>query len=169
MYDYTWKKWGLVVSALGLLGMIMERLERVIIVTKFSVPQHYALFELIMLFGLLIVIFCKEKEEDDRARAIRSKSFQFSFTLVISALLVFAFITSVDTHTPLLSADLFYLVAIGIVFYLLFFNVGLYFDFLWDYEDKGVWENLKNVNKNKWSLLIYLISCAIIFILLNLL
>src|SRR3954468_9567247 len=90
MYDYKWKKAGIAISAFGLLGMIIERLKGLIILHKYTVAQHYSMFEWTMLLGLATIIYCREKEDDDRAKAIRAKSFQVSFLLVIGSMLAIA-------------------------------------------------------------------------------
>jgi hypothetical protein len=170
MYDYKWKKAGIAISAFGLLGMIVERLKGLIILHKYSAAQHYAMCEWVMMLGLFTIIYCREKEEDDRAKAVRAKSFQFSFLLVIAVMLAIALNSALaPDKNPLVPADLFFLAATGLIFYLFFFNIGLYFDFLWDYEDRGVWENLRNIGKNKWGMLAYLTGSVIILLLLTLL
>jgi len=169
MYDYKWKKAGIIISAIGLIGMIIERLKGSIILDKYTVAQHYGTFNFVMLLGLFTIIYCREKVEDDRAKAVRAKSFQFSFLLVICIMTAMAYTTIMHPNNPLAAADLFFLAAVGMVFYLFFLNIGLYFDFLWDYEDRGVWENLRNIDKNKWGMLIYLTIGIVIIGLLTLL
>jgi cation transport ATPase len=169
MYDYKWKKAGIIISAIGLLGMVAERLKGIIIFHKFTAPQHYAIFEWVMLLGLATIIWCREKIEDDRVKAVRAKSFQFVFLLVTGTMMAVALTSSLHPNDPLPPDVLFFFSAIGIIFYLFFFNIGVYFDFLWDYEDRGVWENLRNIDKNKWGLLVYLTGGVIILLALTLL
>jgi cation transport ATPase len=169
MYDYKWKKAGVFISAIGLLGMIVERLKGLIIFNKYTVAQHYGIFEWVMLLGLATIIWCREKVEDDRVKAVRAKSFQFAFLLVIGVMMAVALTHNMHPEDPLASADLFFLAALGVVFYLFFFNIGVYFDALWDYEDRGVWENLRNIDKNKWGMLVYLIGSVVIILALTLL
>jgi hypothetical protein len=169
MYDYKWKKAGIIISAIGLLGMIIERVKGLIIFDKYTAAQHYGIFEWVMLLGLATIIYCWEKVEDDRVKAVRAKSFQFSFLLLICVMMAMALTSNNNPNNPLVPADLFFLATMGLLFYLFFFNIGLYFDFLWDYDDRGVWENLRNIDKNKWGLLIYLAGGAIIILILTLL
>jgi hypothetical protein len=57
----------------------------------------------------------------------------------------------------------------GIILYLLVFYVGLYFDFLWEFEDKEAgWQNLKKMEKNKWGILAYLAITMVLLALLTL-
>lgn len=169
MYDSKWKKWAIAFSAIGLVAMVVERIRPFTIVKKLNVVQHYDIFQWIMLGGLFILIFCKEKYDDERAKAIRLKSFQISFMLTHSMLLSMglAGTLSNDVSGMGTSSFLFIFSAIGIMSYLLIFYVGLYFDFIWEYDDKGLWENLKNVNRNKWGILVYLAIGTIILLAIN--
>jgi hypothetical protein len=167
IYDHRWKKVGIIISAAGLIGMIVERFKRVIIIDKYNVAQHYALFEFIMLFGLFVVISCKEKVDDERTQMVRRKAYQMGFNLMGGLSMVVALNNIL--HQQTIGPDfLFVITGLGIMYYLLFFHIGLYFDFLWDYDDKSMWENLRNRGKNKWSLLVYYIASAIILLLLTL-
>ncbi len=163
MYDHKWKIWGVIISALGLAAMVAERLSPFVVFKKLNPVQHYGLFQWIMLAGLFLIIYCKEKYDDERAKAIRLKAFQISFALTQSVMLGIAFTGSLTKGLEQIDTSLlFVLGAFGILSYLLIFYVGLYFDFLWEYDDKGLWENLKNVNRNKWGILVYLVIGAIV-------
>lgn len=169
MYDYRGKIWGLIISAIALLAMIGERLKGFIIFKKLTVAQHYGIFEWIMLAGLFCIIYSKEKHEDERAKQIRSKSFQMSFALTMSVLLAQALIGTLHPNYVIEPQILFFIAAFGIMMYLFIFHIGLHFDFLWEYDDKGVWENLRNIDKNIWGKLVYLIAGGVILLLLSLL
>lgn len=166
MYDYKWKKGGLTISLGGLVGMVLEKTIGIIIVPKLTAAQHYGIFEWIMFFGLLIIMYSKEKHEDERAKLIRLKSLQVAFMLTMAVLMGMAFTLTLhpDTLGP---QELFMIGGMGIVLYLMLFHIGLYFDFLWEYDDKGVWDNLRNLEKNKWSLIVYLIISTLILLLLT--
>ena len=162
MYSHEWKARGFIVSAIGFIGMIAERLKPFAFLKKFNADQHSALFQWIMLFGLVLVIYSKEKYEDDRAKMIRLKAFQIAFGLEQAVILAMALTGTLAKEPMTLAAtDLFIFSAAGIILYLLVFHIGLYFDFLWDYEDRGVIENLKNIKKNRWGVLVYLLIAAI--------
>jgi len=170
MYDYRGKIGGVIGSAISLAAMVAERLHGFIIFKKFSVAQHYAIFEWLMLGSLFVIIYSKEKHEDDRAKMIRAKSFQLAFMLQSAVLLSMALVGTIGKGgMTLIPSDLFMFAAMGIVLYLLVFHIGLYFDFLWDYNDTGFWENLKNLGKNKWGLLVYFAMSAVLLLLLSLL
>lgn len=169
MYSHEWKARGFFISGVGLGGMILERIRGVIIFNKLSVEQHHDVFQWIMLFGLIVVIYSKEKYEDDRAKMVRLKAFQIAFGVQQGVILAMAFTGSISKKPMGLEApDLYVFGALGIILYLLIFHVGLYFDFLWDYEDRGLVENFKNMNKNKWGLLVYLLLAAITMITITL-
>ena len=162
MYDHSWKLKGVIISAAGLLAMIAERLHGFIIFSKWNVDQHYSIFQWIMLFGLILVIFSKERYDDERTKVIRLKSFQISFIVQQSSMLAIAITGSLAKKgQEFQGQDLFILSALGVVLYLLIFHVGLYFDFLWEYDDKPLMENLRSVSKNKWGIIVYLILSVV--------
>lgn len=157
MYDYKWKKWGFIVSGVGLALMLAEKVKGFVIFKKLDVTQHYGIFEWIMLFGLVMVIYCREKYDDDRAKAIRLKSLQMAFLLTLSVMMAMAFTGTLAKDLTLGPPELFLISAMGIVLYLMVFHIGLYFDFLWDFGDRGVLENLRNIGKNIWGIMVYLL------------
>ena len=169
MYDHKWKKWGFIISALGLMAMLAERIYPFTFIKKFNAEQHYNIFQWFVLFGLVVVIYSKEKYDDERAKAIRLRAFQIAFALQQAVLLAMALTGSTTKEKMGIEApDLFVFAAIGIILYVLVFHVGLYFDFLWEYEDQNVWENLKNIKKNKWGIIVYLVLSAILLLSLTL-
>ncbi len=170
MYDHKWKTYGMIISAIGLLGMVAERLMPFVLLKKLTIKQHYAMFEWVMLAGLFLIIYCKEKYDDERAKAIRLRAFQISFAMLQAVLLGVALTLSVATTPdpePLDGSILFMFGAMGILLYLMVFYVGLYFDFLWEYEDKVAgWQNIKAMGKNKWGILVWLLISIILLVLL---
>jgi branched-subunit amino acid transport protein AzlD len=171
MYDHKWKVWGVIISAIGLIAMVTERLMPFVIFKKFTAAQHYSIFEWIMLLGLIGIMYCKEKYDDERARAIRLRAFQISFAMMQAVLLGMALTGSISLKAgeEFEPSILFVFSAMGIILYLLVFYVGLYFDFLWEYEDKEAgWENIKNMGKNKWGILAYLAITIVLLALLTL-
>jgi len=168
MYGHQYKKWGVVVSVIGFITMMITRFGKVLFLKKYSLDQQYAVFEWIMLFGLILVMFCKEEFEDERAKAIRLKALQTAFIIEQAVLLAMALVTGTYKSAGPIDASLLFAVsALGIIMYLLIFHVGLYFDFLWDFEDRGLLENWRNLNKNKWGMLVYLVLAAIAFLIIT--
>jgi hypothetical protein len=157
-----------ILSAIGLALMIAERIKGFVIFHTLNISQHYLVFQCVMLLGLYTIICCKEEFDDDRTKLIRLKSFQLAFQVTVSSLIVIALNNTThdgDTGGP---AILLFIAAVGIILYLLVFHIGVHFDFLWDYNDRGVWENLKNIGKNKWGMLAYLGVCAVMFLIIAL-
>jgi len=176
MYGNHGKKVGFVISAIGLLGIAIERLRPWLFIRKLDVTQHLAIFQWITLAGLLTIAFSKEKYDDDRAQAIRLKSLQLAFILEQAVVLAVGLTCSIAKEA--LDASVCFTVgAMGTIMYLLLFHVGLYFDFLWDYDDSSLkgYENVsrilrgfKRIEKNKWSFLVYLLLSAILMLSLTL-
>ncbi|MCF8449763.1 MAG: hypothetical protein K9G49_07825 [Taibaiella sp.] len=171
MYDHKWKARGVIISALGLIGMVTERVMPFVLFKKYTPAQHYCIFEWVMLLGLITIMYSKEKYDDERASAIRLRAFQISFAMMQAVLLGMALTGSLSPKggEDFEASFLFVFSAMGIILYLLVFYVGLYFDFLWEYEDKEAgWQNLKKMGKNKWGILAYLAITIVLLALLTL-
>lgn len=171
MGSHKWKKWGFIVSAIGLALMIAERLTKFTFIKELKPEQHYAVFVWLTFLGLVIIMYSKEKIDDDRAKMIRLKSLQVSFLLLIAELLSVALtnITS-NTNHSIEPRELFFFAGIGIILYLFLFHLGLYFDFLVEFDDnKTTEEILSERRKTRWGVLAFYICAAITMILLALL
>ena len=165
MYDYKGKIRGIIISALGLAGLISERLWHWTVIEKFNWEQHLTIFKWVTLLGLMIIGYSKEKYEDDRAKAIRAKALQIAFMLQQSVMLAMGLTMSLHKE-PMDGDILFIMAAMGTLMFLLLFHVGLYFDLLWDFDDTAREKNIfKNIGKNKWSLLAYLVIAAVALLL----
>jgi hypothetical protein len=170
LYDYRGKIAGIVISLLGIAGMAVERLSGLIIMAKYSQDEHYHIFLWITLFGFLLTAYSKEKYEDERTKQVRAKSLQISFGALVGILLSYSLVCTLQPTKATVGLDeTYFFMAMGLLLYLLVFHVGLYLDFLWDYEDSGLWQNWKNIGRNKWGILAYLLICVIMLSLLTLL
>jgi hypothetical protein len=176
MYSNKWKKIGIIISAVSLLMMVAERVKGFIIFRKYDASQHYDLFQWCMLLGLVCIIYSKEKYDDDRAKMIRLKSLQIAFLILLSVLMSIGLTGALHTgkSDPIQPEILLDISAVGIILYLLIYHIGLYFDFLWEFEDtewtlKAMWANFRTLDKNIWGMLAYLIASAVTILLVTLL
>lgn len=170
LYDYRGKIAGIIISLLGITAMVTERLTGFILIAKYSGEQHYRIFLWGTLFGFLMIMFSKEKEEDERSKQVRYKSLQIAFLGMVGSLLSYALVCTIQPDKASMGLDeVYFFIACGALLYLFVFHVGLYLDFLWDYEDTGLWQNWKNMGRNKWGILAYLLICVIMLALLTLL
>lgn len=172
MYIYKAKIAGIIVSAIGLLGMIGERLSPFVLYGKMSPEQHYSVFLWLTLGGLFVIAYCKEKEDDERAQQIRLKAFQLSFMVTMGAMLAMALTMSLASPVDLVmdGTILFLFAGLAILGYLLTFYTGLYFDRFWDFENKerSAWERIKDIPKNIGGILVYLLVFTIAIVLIML-
>lgn len=167
MYDHRGKTLGLIGAGIGLAAMVAERLTPFILLQKLNAHQHYALFLWLTLVALATVAYSKEKYDDERAKLIRLKAFQISFLIMVSTILSVALTMEVGAggKEPIDGMLLFVFAALGILGYLFTFHLGLYFDIFWDYEDRSLWQNLSNIPRNKWGILMYFLVFAIVLLL----
>ncbi len=163
MYGPSWKKVGIIISAIGLIFLMVERLFGVIIFKELSLIQHSALFEWVMLLGLIMIIYSRERDEDDRTKMVRLKSFQLAFIIMVGLMMNSGLLKIMNPDRDMSdgSGALIKMSALGTILYLLSFHIGLYFDVLWEYQDVGIWANLQNIKKDKWGIVTYLLICAI--------
>lgn len=182
MWDYRWKIAGMVIAGIGFLALIIQKLTHFTVFQKFNSDQHFNVLLWITLIGLLQIMVSKEKIEDERVQQIRTKALMFALFLVVASALAFAMtVTLMPTNDPEMAngvsftpaevieagrALMFY-PAIGIVFYLLMFHIGLYFDNTWDYDNKSI--SLRVLWQNKgYRLAIKLVGALILFIIFKL-
>lgn len=164
MYDYNGKIKGIIISAAGLALTISEKLHPWAVLPRFTAEEHQAFFKWVALLGLVTIAYSKEKLEDDRSTAIRLRSLQIAYMLQTAVILGMA-LTLSHSPEPIDASILFMMAAIGIVMHLLLFHIGLYFDELWDYDDKStLGERLRNIGSNKWSLLVYLLLSGLMLL-----
>jgi sterol desaturase/sphingolipid hydroxylase (fatty acid hydroxylase superfamily) len=172
MYEYRAKKWGVALSAIGLLLLIAERIHPFVLMAKYSATQHRAIFQWVAFLGLVVIMYSKEKYDDERAKAVRLKAMQIAFMMQISLIMSMALVSNMVVevgNVGIGSGILFAFAGLGIFTYLLVFYTGIYFDTFWDYEDRTLWQNLSGISRNKWGMLIYLAIGAIVITLLTLL
>lgn len=152
MYDYRGKVAGIVISAICIVVLVVQKLTDFIVIEKLNAAQHFNIILWFTLLGLVTIAFSKEKNEDERVQHIRAKSFMYVFLITTGATLAFAFtVTLMPTQNSdmangvTLTKDdiieagrmLMFYPAIGIVIYLVMFHIGLYFDQTWDYKDEA--------------------------------
>lgn len=171
MNNHKWKIGGMVISTVGVLAMVFEKFSAFIVFKNLNITQHYLIFEWIMLLGLMIVIYSKEKHDDERVKMIRLKSFQISFLIIVGLMMNLGGISIVSSRGlgSINPETLLLISSMGIILYLLTFHIGLYLDFLWEYTDVGFWENARNVGKNKWGIIAYFLISSITILIINLL
>jgi hypothetical protein len=151
MYDYRGKIAGMIIAAVGIILLIVQKITGFTVLEKFNADQHFNMILWFTLLGLFTMMFSKEKMEDERVQFIRMKSLLYAFVLMIAATLAFGLTVSImpfedmdlkdgTTLTPddiiMGGRMLMFYPAVAMVIYLVMFHVGLYFDNTWDYEDK---------------------------------
>ncbi|MBN9482671.1 MAG: hypothetical protein BGO70_07340 [Bacteroidetes bacterium 43-93] len=162
--SYKNKIAGLVILSIGLLVTIVEKLHPFTVVAKWNADTHLAACIWIIVFGMYMTAFSREKFEDERVKKIRARALQTTMMLLTGTTLAFSLTVITQNLGDLDVMILLMMPAIYLAIYLAMFHIGLYFDEMWDYDEKpvGIIENFK---KNKKSIIIFqLLSLAIVFI-----
>ncbi|MBL7682793.1 MAG: hypothetical protein JNK00_05495 [Flavipsychrobacter sp.] len=155
---------GLVVLSVGLVITIVQKLHPFIVIPKYDADKHLSLSLWIIVVGMYLTAFSQEKFEDERVKMIRAKSLQMVMMLMSATFIAFSLTSITQDMGDFDAMTILLFPSIYLAMYLAVFHIGLYFDNLWDYEDKrmGIWDNIK---KNKKPIIIFqLISYAIIFL-----
>lgn len=155
---------GLVVLSVGLVITIAQKLHPFIVIPKYDADKHLSLSLWIIVVGMYLTAFSQEKFEDERVKMIRAKSLQMVMMLMSATFIAFSLTSITQDMGDFDAMTILLFPSIYLAMYLAVFHIGLYFDNLWDYEDKrmGIWDNIK---KNKKPIIIFqLISYAIIFL-----
>lgn len=157
MYSYNYKLVGIIIAGIGLLLWLVHHIVKFEIIKKFDYAQHSFLFWLIVIVGLFTAAFSLEKNDDERVKAVRAKSMMVSFSLTMTTLLAasYAFFIS---NSELDASALIIIPSFSIIFYHLYFNIGVYNDKLWDFGD-GTWAPFSK--KANWKEKLFIIIVVI--------
>lgn len=165
--DHKYKKVSIIIAATGFSLAIAELLTEAIIIPALSFGFHLQICLFIGIMGLINLAMCKEKEEDERVKAIRSKAMMQGFIFTCIILLTFSinislfpFIAPEDFVGMMARKEdysyagilLMAFPAISVISYLALFNYGLRNDENWDYNDTMTPK--ENIVRNKKYILI---------------
>lgn len=176
LMHHKYKKVSVIVAATGFSLAIIEALTEAIIFPALSFGFHLQICLFLGIFGLINLAMCKEKEEDERVKSIRSKAMMQGFIFTCIVVLSFSInisllpfiapdafigITAGKEDYPYMAMLLMVFPATSVVSYLTLFNYGLRNDENWDYNDTMTPKEDFKKNK-KYILIRTLISLAIL-------
>lgn len=163
MHGYKGKVTGLVITGIAIAAGLIHYYTGFSFSQKIDADKHSMLFWWITLFGLYLAAFSKEKNDDERVKAIRAKSMLVGFNLSMAVLLSISMTAWLATDFVLDAGAIMILPTFCLVFYLLFFHIGLYYDNMWDYSDEDYHMfKMKNTNRNQLSYILYIVLIAIL-------
>lgn len=173
MYSYKWKIISAWIAAVSFILLVIQKLTSFTVLPKFNAHQHFNILAWFTIFGLFGMMFSHEKHEDERVKQIRAKSVMYVFMLMFGATLAFGLTLSLATATEVepvtitvedmveFSRILMYYPACAVIMYHIIFNMGLYYDDEWDYEDNtNVIDNIKN----HWPRILLRIAVSLVVI-----
>lgn len=166
MHSFVHKIIGSIIVVLSaVILVILNYFPQLDIIQKFGPEKEFEVFMLAAFFGLFIMCFSKEKVDDERVKQIRAKALQIAFGMMCIVLISFQFAILVINGTADSTEVLPVITAVGLLSYLFFFHVGLYFDADWVYNDDTVSANFR---KNKRFFIFYTIFMLISIVLISL-
>lgn len=161
MNDYRTKVIGMIASGAGVVLSVVQKLTHFTFSRKLTDEKSFFLCLFVVVTGLYLMAFSREKFEDERVKRIRAGAVQLIFMLMTATLLAFS-LTGIIHEEVVMPGNLL-LCALGFYFllYNIIFFIGLRYDKLWEYnaDEIGILENLK---KNKKIIIIVQIVCAIL-------
>ena len=118
------KKWGLFVTILGIFLLLTIRIwspqfDEAGYIDKVMFPFHF-----IIIFGLMMLTFSKEKIDDEGIQKIRYFTTKFSFRLVIILIPAYLMVTNLD-RVSFSVYPIFYIIEGVLIFYQVVFRIGL--------------------------------------------
>jgi hypothetical protein len=154
---------GIIITTLSIVFVVFAKMG-IVINVNLTIQQIFQILNLTTIIGLFLIVFSKEKIDDERVKKIRLKSLQFGFGMILSLIISLIFVSIIHpafsfdgTH------DLSLISLICLIAYLIFFNAGIYFDLKEIYIDDTV---LTNINKNRVFFIFYTLGLLLIVILL---
>lgn len=165
MNDYRTKVAGMITAAAGVVLTIVQKLTDFTVLKNTDVEQHRYLCIWIALAGLYMMAFSREKFEDERVKKIRAGSVQVVIMLMMGMLLAVSLTAVMAKDFDFPAIMLMLIVGFYLIFYLIIFHIGLYYDKMWMYDADEV-SIKENVKKNIWVNILFAIVAVIILQLL---
>jgi nitrate reductase gamma subunit len=164
MSSYQGKIAGLIITPIALILLLVVKLHGpFLFLSKPAPAQQFNLLFAVVVLGMHMIAFSKEKNDDERVRAIRAKSLQMAFMVLMTSLIAIGLTSAMSTEEVTGDSNLLCpMAAFGLGVYLVVFHIGLYFDPAWAYNDDTV---VTNIKKNKTFFVFYAIAGVILLIL----
>lgn len=161
MNDYRTKVAGMITAGTGVVLTAVQKLTHFTVLKKLDVTQHSYLCMWVAVAGLYLMAFSREKYEDERVKKIRSGSVQIVIMLMMGMLLAISLTGIISKDLDFPPEVLMIIAAFYLIFYLIVFHIGLYYDKMWNYDadEVGIKENIK---KNSWVNILFAILAVII-------
>lgn len=162
MSSHQTKIGGLIFTPVALILLLIVKLHGpFMFLSKPAPDQQLNILFAATVFGMFMIAFSKEKNDDERVHLIRAKSLQSAFMISMGSLIAMALTSALNkTIEPLDSMAMCAFAAFGLGLYLILFHIGLYFDPAWAYNDDTV---IPNIRKNKRFFIIYFAAAIILF------
>lgn len=158
MQGYWGKVFGVISSMLLMFLLLITSYFEIQFLKDVDLERQSNIIFWLIIFGLYMIVMSKEKIEDDRVKAIRYKSLQFGYGMLLAPSLAINLGGFLMGTSSITTQSMSFYIPISLVLYLVHFHYGLYFDPSSNYNDNGP---LDNVVKNKKFFLIYTLLIVI--------
>jgi hypothetical protein len=164
---YWGKFLGFAISALALVLLVFQELAGPAFLASWFAPgKQVAALLWFFAIGLLFLTFSKEKIDDERVQKIRYTALRaLAYFCLLSPAMFFApFLNPEDGPGAATNETvpwIMLLLVLPLLVYQVIFNIGLFFNPSWIYNDLGAEENIR---KNPRFFLIYILLVTVLFI-----
>lgn len=150
LQGYWGKLVGIYLSAIALILFFIFSFSNFILFTKYSQELHTEFSFLLLMYGLFMITFSKEKIDDERIKLIRGKSYQIGFMILIGSSLANTTVEvlTIDSETPanFISRYSYYVnITISLIFSIIYFHFSKWRDSDSTYSDGGPIDNIKYI------------------------
>lgn len=154
---HTYKIVGYVMAATGLLAAILYGATDIKIIPAMDSEPYVNLSFIFLAMGLYWSGMSREKHEDERVKAIRSRAIAITFVLLVNSILAFSISQLMFTDHTISIRSLLFMLLIPLAFYHVAFNIGLYRDSNWEYNEEE-----RQPTPDKQKVYLYLIVSAFV-------
>lgn len=144
---------GIVITLLSVISLILIKATHFSPGNRFNEHQVIQCMFLLIITGLFFITFSEERIDDDRVKLIRGKALQCGFAIILAIIISLIFVSVIQPSFSFGGVNDLSLIALtGLVAYQFIFNISLYIDANWNYNNETV---LSNIKKNRTFFLIY--------------
>ncbi len=162
MSGYGSKVAGMVVAAIGTVTLLVNNYVHLQLIPGFDAGQHGLLYWWVILMGLYMMAFSKERNDDERVQAVRGFAMRVAFTMSMASMLSIAITAWVAVDMQFDASSLLIIPTFCLLMYHIIFHLGIYFDGVFKYSNHPDIA-LPKPNKQKgWQYILYFSIIAIL-------
>ena len=162
MSGYGSKIAGIVVAAVGTVTLVVNNFVPLQFIPDFDASQHGFLYWWVVLMGLYMMAFSKEKNDDERVQAVRAFAMRVAFTMAMTSLLSISITAWIAVDMSFDAGNLLIIPTFCLLMYHVVFHLGIYFDGVFKYSNHHDIALPKPSKQKGWQYILYFSIIAIL-------